>query len=271
MIMVRLGEVKCKTLMGRSGIQDVDYSINPYLGCQHACLYCYAKFMGRHGHLGEEWGTFVDVKANALDCLDKELPRKRRGIVLLSSVTDPYQPIEAKWQLTRKTLERLLAYDFPVNIQTKSKLVLRDLDLMRRFSDCEAGFTITTLDDGVRAIFEPGASSVAERLEALKTLSDAGVHTFTFLGPMLPYLSEQHLEELLTELASVGVDRILVDRLNIKAGNWPPIRRALERNFPELLSSFTSALPDGSSYYEGLRIKMSSLARGLNLPLYFCY
>lgn len=143
--------------MGRSGIQDVDYSINPYLGCEHACLYCYARFMARRGHFGEEWGSFVDVKVNALECLEKEPPKKHRGVVLLSSVTDPYQPVETKRQLTRRILERLLEYDFPVNIQTKSKLILKDLDIIQRFSDIEAGFTITSFDDTVRMVFEPQA------------------------------------------------------------------------------------------------------------------
>ena len=258
--------------MGRSGIEDVDYSINPYLGCQHGCLYCYARFMGRRGHAGEEWGTFVDIKVNALQCLAKELPRKKkRGVVLLSSVTDPYQPLEEKWRLTRGALQLLIDYDFPTNVQTKSTLVLRDLDLLQRFSDIEVGFTITTLDDEVRKIFEPSASPVEERLEALRVLNEAGLRTYAFLGPMLPHLSERSLEELLGELASVGVDKILVDRLNIKAGNWPPIRRALEENFPHLLPLYASALPKGSKYYEALRLKISDLAYRLNLPTYFCY
>jgi len=269
--MVRVGKIECKTLMGRSGIEDVDYAINPYLGCQHGCVYCYARFMGRRGHLGEPWGSFVDIKTNALKRLAEELPRRRRGVVLLSSVTDPYQPLEKTWLLTRGSLEQLLDYDFPLNVQTKSTLVLRDLDLLQRFSDCEVGFTITTLDDEVRRIFEPEASPVGERLEALRAINEAGVRTFAFLGPMLPYLCEENLEELLGELASIGVDRILVDRLNIKAGNWPPIRRAVEQNFPDLLPLFTSALPEGSKYYEDLRLKVSNLTQRLNLSTYFCY
>jgi len=269
--MVRVGKIECKTLMGRSGIEDVDYAINPYLGCQHGCVYCYARFMGRRGHLGEPWGSFVDVKTNALKRLAEELPRKKRGVVLLSSVTDPYQPLEGSWMLTRGCLKHLLDYDFPINVQTKSTLVLRDLDLLQRFSDCEVGFTVTTLDDKVRRIFEPEASPVAERLKALRTISETGIRTYAFLGPMLPYLSDRKLEELLVELTSVGVDRILVDRLNIKAGNWPPIRRAVEQDSPDLLPLFTSALPEGSKYYEALRLKVSNLAQRLNLPTYFCY
>jgi len=268
---IRVGEIRCKTLMGRSGISEVDYAINPYLGCQHACVYCYARFMGRHGHLGEPWGTFVDVKTNALECLAKELPKRKRGVVLLSSVTDPYQPLEKSWLLTRGSLKHLLDYDLPLNVQTKSTLVLRDLDLLQGFSDCEVGFTITTLDDEVRRVFEPEASPVVERLKALRKINEAGIRTFVFLGPMLPYLSEKNFEELLVELASIGVDRILVDRLNIKAGNWPPIKKAVEQNFPDLLQAFTSALPDGSKYYEDLRLKVSNLAQRFNLPTYFCY
>jgi DNA repair photolyase len=110
---LREGEITCKTLMGRSGIGSVDYAINPYLGCAHACVYCYARFMRRMGHKGERWGSFVDAKVNALDRLRVEAPRRSMGNVLLSSVTDPYQPLERRYELTRGSLELLLERQFP--------------------------------------------------------------------------------------------------------------------------------------------------------------
>ena len=268
--MVRVGKIKCKTLMGKSKIEGVDYAINPYLGCQHGCLYCYARFMGRRGHSGEEWGTFVDVKINALNRLAKELPRKKLGVVLLSSVTDPYQPLERKWRLTRGSLKLLLDYDFPTNIQTKSTLVLRDLDLLQRFSDCKVGFTITTTDDDVRKIFEPSASPVEERLEALRVLKEEGVQTYAFLGPMLPYLSEGGLGKLLDELAD-SVDRVIVDRLNIKWGNLVTIRRALSKHYPDLQPMFESALSPESGYYERLKEDMAAMFHARGIPFDLCY
>ena len=269
--MVKTGEIQCKTLMGKSGIGGVDYAINPYLGCSHGCVYCYARFMGRWGgHAHEEWGTFVDAKINGLDRLRLEVPKRRRGKVLLSSVTDPYQPLEKKYELTRGSLELLLERQFPVDILTKSDLVLRDLDLIRKFDTIEVGFTITSYDDGVRQVFEPGASPVGARLAALKEISDEGIPTWAFIGPVLPYLTEDGLEPLLDELAG-NVSRVLVDRLNVKSGVMPGIRRALSENYPDLEPLFLSAVGTESSYYEGFRGRVAEMCRRRSIPFEMIY
>ncbi|UCH57987.1 MAG: radical SAM protein [Candidatus Bathyarchaeota archaeon] len=263
--LVRVGEIRCKTLMGRSGIGSVDYSINPYLGCAHGCVYCYARFMRRMGHAGEEWGSFVDAKVNALERLRREAPRRRMGKVLLSSVTDPYQPLERKYELTRGCLQLLLERQFPVSILTKSDLVLRDLDLLKKFDRCEVGFTITALGDVARSAFEPGASPVEARLQALRELNEEGITTWTFLGPVLPYLTDEGLETLINELAR-SVSRILVDRLNIKCGNMPSIRRALSAHYPDLQPLFEAALKEGGGYYGMFRKKVTDMCRQRLIP-----
>jgi DNA repair photolyase len=268
--LVRIGERTCKTLMGRSGIGSVEYSINPYLGCQHGCVYCYARFMRRMGHVGEEWGSFVDVKVNALERLEKELPRRRKGLVLLSSVTDPYQPLEGRYELTRGCLKLLLEHQYPVTILTKSDLVLRDLDLLGEFDSCEVGFTITAYDEEVRRAFEPGSSPIRARLDALAKLNDEGVATYAFLGPMLPYLSEEGLDDLLDELAA-SVNRIMVDRLNIKSGNSATIRRALSVNYPDVQPLFESALDKESSYYKSLKNRILGMCRRRSVPCDIIY
>lgn len=263
--MVRVGERSCKTIMGRSGISSVEYAINPYLGCGHGCVYCYARFMRRMGHVGEEWGSFVDVKVNAIERLQQEAPRRRRGIVLLSSVTDPYQPLEREHELTRGCLRILLEHQFPISVLTKSDLVLRDLDLLRGFDQCQVGFTITARDDGVRRVFEPGASTVDARLAALHRISDEGIPTYAFLGPILPYLSEEGLDSLLDELAG-SVSHVLVDRLNIKSGNMKTIREALSTNYPDLRPMFESALSPESGYYEAFRRRVEEMCRRRSIP-----
>ena len=263
--LVRVGKRSCKTIMGRSGISSVDYAINPYLGCGHGCVYCYARFMRRMGHVGEEWGSFVDVKVNALARLQREAPRKRRGVVLLSSVTDPYQPVERRYELTMGCLQILLEHQFPISVLTKSDLVLRDLELLREFDTCEVGLTITALDESVRMAFEPGASPVEARLAALRKLSDSGISTYVFLGPVLPYLSEEGLDILLDELVG-SVSRILVDRLNIKCGNMTTIRRALSVHYPDLQQTFEYALSPGSEYYTELKRKIRSMCDRRSIP-----
>ena len=261
-----IGEIQCKSILGRSGIGGMDYAINPYLGCSHACAYCYARFMRRMGHPGEAWGSFVDAKVNAVERLHDEAAKKPLGKVLLSSVTDAYQPIEAKYKLTRGCLEVLLKHGYPIDILTKNALVLRDLDLLGHFNEVEVGFTVTAMDDVVRAAFEPSASPIRARLDALKKFSDEGIPTYAFIGPMLPYLSEEHLEELLNKLVD-RVNRLIVDRLNIKCGNMPDIRAVLQRHYPDLAPMFESALAPHSVYYPHLRAKISRLCEERSIPV----
>jgi len=262
---VKIGETTCRGIMNRSGIEGVDYAINPYIGCGHGCVYCYARFMTRWYHQGERWGSFVDVKKNAAECLRREAPKKKVGTVLFSSVTDPYQPVERKFKATRGLLEILRDHRFPVEILTKSSLVQRDLDVISEIDEAEVGLTITSWSDDVRKVFEPGASPPQERIEALRLFSDAGIPTYAFLGPLLPYISEEDIESLVDGLADT-VSRVLVDRLNIKAGNWRSIQTALEDNYPELLDRFREASRDESPYYDGLRGKMRLILAKREIP-----
>ena len=264
-------EVECRSLLGRSRIYGVDYSINPYMGCEHGCAYCFARFMIRYAGASEGWGQFVNVKVNAPHVLERQLRTARKGLVLLSSVTDPYQPIESKYQLTRRSLELLLAADFPVSILTKSSLVLRDIDLIRKLSKSEVGLTMVTLDEDVARNFEPKASSIKERLETLRTLSSSGIETYAFIGPVLPYVTEESLEELIARLAKTPVKRILVDRLNIKAGNWRTIKKTLSEHYPNLIPKFEEALFKQSHYYERLKPDIGELCKKHGLMFEFCY
>jgi len=270
--LLRVREIFSKTILSRSRIYGVDYALNPYLGCQHGCVYCYARFMAKGVHRGEEWGSFVDVKVNALKLLASEVRRKPKGVVLLSSVTDAYQPLERRYEITRGCLRLLVEHGFPVTILTKSNLVLRDVDILGR-GDSEVGLTITTMEEGVKKGFEPNSPTVKERLEALWTLHDEGVKTYAFLGPMLPYLSEIRLGELLDKLCEVCVNHVIFDRLNIKAGNWLPIRRALERHFPEMVKKFEFVLfsPWGEQYYRNLKARLSRMCLERGLKYVFCY
>lgn len=262
---MKIGETTCKGIINSSGIDGVDYAINPYIGCAHACTYCYAKFMTRWYHKGEKWGTFVDVKMNAADCLAKEVNKKKRGVILFSSVTDAYQPVEKKYKITRSLLEILANHDFPVEILTKSSLVSRDLDVLGKIDEAEVGLTVTSNTEKVRKAFEPGASSTSERLEALKRFSDAGIPTYAFLGPILPFLSEPDLEILLNTLAD-RVGRVIVDRLNIKAGNWKNIQVSILAHFPDIHDEFKLASKELSEYYSELRTKVRRMLDERAIP-----
>jgi DNA repair photolyase len=206
---MKLKEIFGKTILTKTAIPGFDYCVNPYVGCGHGCRYCYASFMKRFtGHL-EPWGEFVDVKMNAPEVLRKQLKRARHGVVALSTVTDPYQPVEKKYQLTRKCLEALLDAQFSVSLLTRSPLCLRDMDLLKQFKRIEVGFSITTHDEEVKKIFEPRSPSILSRVKALRTLRQEKIGTYAFIGPMLP-LDPKHLVGLLDGL----VDEVLIDRMN---------------------------------------------------------
>jgi DNA repair photolyase len=199
-------EVYAKSILSKSAIQD--WTINAYVGCTHACAYCYARFMKRFRAHEEPWGAFVDAKVNAPELLAREVLRKKKGRVWISGVCDAYQDVEAKYKLTRGCLEILVGHGWPVTIQTKSPLVLRDLDLLRAAGDAEVGFTITTADERVRRAFEPGAPPAARRVAALRTLHAAGIRTFVMVAPLLP--GAERLPDMLAGVA----DNVLIDRYN---------------------------------------------------------
>ena len=199
-------EVCAKSILSPSKIYP--WVINPYTGCQHGCSYCYARFMKRVTGHKEPWGGFVDVKINAPDLLRVEIRKKKRARVWLSGVCDPYQPLEKKYRLTRQCLEILAHNSWPVIIQTRSPLVLRDIDIIKDARDFEVGFSITTADDSIRKLFEPNAPSIEDRIQALDVLHKAGIRTYAMIAPVLPGA------EGLAGLLKGKIDYVLIDRMN---------------------------------------------------------
>lgn len=206
---LKITYLKVKKALNRSRIYGVQYCLNPYRGCQHACSYCYAELIVKKTGKNERWGSYVDIKENFSEILEREASVARKGLIMISSVTDPYQPLEAKTLLTRKCLKILAEYNFPVYILTKSPLVLRDKDIFKNFEDCEVGITITTDNDNIRKIFEPFAPSVELRFSALKKLKEAGIKTSAFIGPALPMNPQNILKRI-----ENYVDYIYIDKLN---------------------------------------------------------
>ena len=259
-------KVLCKTILSKSKLYDSDYSINPYRGCSSNCIYCYSPYILREGR---KWGTFVDVKINAPEVLEKEIRKINSGNILISSVTDPYQPLERKYEITKKILEKLKNTKFFVSILTKSDLVLRDIDLLKQLN-CEVGITLTTLNDNVRQLFEPNASSVERRLNALRELKDAGIKTYIFFGPMLPFISDKDLEENLKKFAELKPERIYIDKLNIKKPfHWKKIKSFLEENYVDLDKKWEQAI--SNDYYENLKKRIIEIIKNYDINYEFCY
>ncbi len=203
---MKVREIQAKSILSASKIYP--WVINPYVGCQHACTYCYARYMQKFTGHSEPWGTFVDVKVNAALLLEKEIDRKKKATVWVSGVCDPYQPLEGKYELTRQCLRILIRHGWPVVIQTRSPLVLRDIDILKEADNVEVGFSVTTADDNIRQIFEPHAPPIRERIDALAELHRSGIRTYAMIAPVLPGA------EKLMELLAGSVDYILVDRMN---------------------------------------------------------
>lgn len=203
---MNINEIQSKSILSASKVYD--YVVNPYVGCQHGCSYCYARYMKRFTGHKEPWGEFVDVKINAAELLQKEINKKKKAKVWISGVCDPYQPLEAKYELTRKCLQILAQNDWPVVIQTRSPLVLRDIDIIKEAKHFEVGFSITTADDEIRKLFEPHAPSIMARLNALAELHQSGIRTYAMIAPILPGAED------LVEMLEGIVDYIYVDRMN---------------------------------------------------------
>lgn len=217
---MKTAEVRAKNILSKSKVHE--WTVNPYRGCQHGCSYCYARFMKRFTHHKESWGDFVDVKVNAPALLAEEVKKKKVGRVWISGVCDPYQPIEERYGLTRRCLEVLQRNGWPVIIQTKSSLVLRDLDLLKDFGEIEVGFSIGTGDEELRSIFEPKAPRIEERINALKILHREDVRTYVMIAPMLP-----KIESLPSRLEG-KVDYVLVDKMNYHYADWVYRKYGLE-------------------------------------------
>ncbi len=218
-------EIQAKTILSVSRVYT--WAINPYIGCQHACSYCYARFMKRVTGHKEPWGEFVDVKINAADLLQVEINKRKRGKVWISGVCDPYQPLEEKYNLTRKCLEILVQNNWPVIIQTRSPLVLRDIDILKKAQDLEVGLSITTADDAIRKLFEPSAPPIKDRIKALDELHKAGIKTYAMIAPMLPGADG------LAELLKGKIDYLLIDRMNYHYADWIYRKYGLENKLTD--------------------------------------
>jgi DNA repair photolyase len=212
---VKAYEVKASTALPRSNLPGFDYALNPYVGCEHDCVYCFAPDMLRKD--AAKWGKEVGIRSNLPTLLAKEIKNKR-GVIGIGTVTDPYQQLEKSCLLTRKCLMEITRHDNPISILTKSDLVVRDIELISATKRPEVGVTITTVNDRISQAFEPGAPLPSRRLEALRQLTSAGLNTYAMVGPVLPMLSECDVMELVRAIANTGTERLMVDRMRYRPG-----------------------------------------------------
>lgn len=214
---MKIIEIEISSALSPSGLPDIDYALNPYLGCYHGCLYCYARLYTRDRYISDNWGEVVAVKKNLLSVLQREVNSVKRGVVGVGTITDPYQPVEAIYKLSRGSIEILATKKFPISIQTKSSLILRDIDLLTKYRDLiDVGITITSTDNSM-TFLEPRASPPWARINAIRKLSEAGVKVWIFFGPIVPGINDDinTIREILT-IAKETNSMLYYDSLHIK-------------------------------------------------------
>lgn len=209
--------VRCRTATSPSGLPGLDLALNPYRGCAHACAYCYAQDVTRF-EPDLPWGSVVEVKTNIVQMLRRELSRGPKGVYGVGTVTDPYQPLERKHELTRGCLALLRRAGAKASVLTKSDAILRDLEVLVGWKGVEVGVSIGIPDERIASRIEPGAPPPKKRFEVLSALSSAGVDVYLMAAPIIPRISDEDtaLRHLVASAQEAGVRRLIWDRWNPK-------------------------------------------------------
>jgi DNA repair photolyase len=284
---VNIQEVKAKSILLKRGKIDSwfvsRYGMNLYRGCSHSCVYCDGR--SERYRVDGVFGENVAVKTNALELLRKELkPIGRRvklkpGYVMVGGgVGDSYQPVEEKYQLTRKALQLLCEYRWPVHVLTKSTLVERDLDIIKRINQQNraiVSFSFSSADDAVSAVFEPNVPSPTERLKTIAKFKREGIACGMFLLPVIPFITDtpEMIAETLRKAHDVGVDFVVFGGMTLKAGRQKDhFYKVLNAKQPELVARYEEIYPANEwgqatdAYYASLNLIFNQTAKMLGLP-----
>ena len=252
--MVKISDIDVKSVLTKSNLPVSDYSVNPYVGCTHACKYCYASFMKRFTNHPEPWGEFLDVK----HWPEMTNPEKYKGKELfIGSVTDPYNPQEEEYGRTRALLQQLKGSGVKISIQTKSDLVLRDMELIRTFPDARVGFSINTLDERFKDDMD-NAVSIERRLEAMRQFHEAGIRTTCFISPIFPGITDVMA---IIERVKGRCNLVWLENLNLRGNYKSVIMDYIRDKHSELLSLYEEIyLKNKRAYWEQLDAEVRAYA-----------
>lgn len=254
-----LREIEVRSVITKSNLPVCDYSVNPYVGCTHACRYCYASFMKRFTGHAEPWGGFIDVKYWP----EIKNPSKYKGKeIFIGSVTDPYNPQEAEYQRTRAFLEQMQDSGARISIATKSDLVLRDLELIRKFPDARVSWSVNTLDEDFKNDMDD-AVSIGRRLDAMRIFHDEGIRTTCFISPIFPGLTDV---EAIIEQSRGECNLIWLENLNLRGAFKPVIMEYIREKHHDLYPLYDEIYNRGNlSYWEWLDREMRSFTESIGL------
>lgn len=256
---MKVKEIKVSSYLSKSNLPGFDFVINPYIGCSHACLYCYASFMKRITNHSENWGSFIDIKLT-----DKELDLKKiqNKNIFMSSVTDCYLPLEKDYLITRNILEELERVSCNLTISTKSSLILRDLDILKRFKNLTICISINTVDERFKNDMDK-ASSIKERINTLKVLHENNIHTVAFVSPIFPYIT--NIEDIV-KATKYYVDEYWFENLKLRGEYKKDILNYIKNNYKELYSKYVDIYFNlNMTYWKDLRIDIKNICNKYNL------
>lgn len=252
-------EIEVKSILSKSNLPVCEYSVNPYVGCTHACRYCYASFMKRFTNHPETWGEFLDVK------YWKEIknPGKYAGKELfIGSVTDPYNPQEEQFGRTKALLEQLKGSGAKLSIATKSDLILRDLDLIKTFPDARVSWSVNTLDETFKDDMDK-AVSIERRLAAMKEFHKAGIRTTCFISPIFPGITNV---KAIIERAKNQCNLIWLENLNLRGSYKAVIMGYIKEKHTDLLPLYQNIYTrNDRSYWEMLDSELKEYAAEIGL------
>lgn len=258
-----IAEKQTKSMLTASKIGR--YAINPYIGCPHACKYCYASFMKRFTNHPEAWGDFLDVKR----CDKKiDIGKIAGKNVFMSTATDCYNPYEAQYGVTRSILEQLVDADCHLQISTKNKLILRDMDLLKSMKHLSVAMSVNTLDERFRRDMDK-SSTIQERLDTLRTLHNEGFYTILFMSPIFVGITEW---QAIIDISHDFISEYWFEDLNLRGGYKPVIMHYVQEHYPHLYPTYERI------YYKGDRSELTENdlaicaycdARGINYSAYF--
>ena len=256
---MKVKEIKVSNYLSKSNLPGFDFVINPYIGCSHACLYCYASFMKKITNHSENWGSFIDIKLT-----DKELDLKKiqNKNIFMSSVTDCYLPLEKDYLITRNILEELERVSCNLTISTKSSLILRDLDILKRFKNLTICISINTVDERFKNYMDK-ASSIKERINTLKVLHENNIHTVAFVSPIFPYIT--NIEDIV-KATKYYVDEYWFENLKLRGEYKKDILNYIKNNYKELYSKYVDIYFNlNMTYWKDLRIDIKNICNKYNL------
>lgn len=257
---ILIKDVATKNVMTKSSLPVGGYSVNPYVGCTHACKYCYASFMKRFTGHTEPWGTFLDVK----HWPEIKNPKKYAGQrVVIGSVTDGYNPQEKQFCNTRRLLEQLRGSDAEILICTKSDLVTRDINLLKELGKVTVSWSINTLDEEFKNDMDE-AASIERRLVAMRRIYEAGIRTVCFISPVFPGITDF---EAIFEQVKDQCDLVWLENLNLRGGFKKDILDYIGLKYPQLVSLYDAIYNKGDrSYFQELERKAEAMAKKNDCP-----